>query len=270
MINYLKTPNGYYYKINNKGEKKRISEYEYKKNKKINGGLRYGEQITVDDIAYEDDYICVLKNNVKKGVLLYTCLDNSGKSQIINPVSNLGISFLAPSDSPDSINYTSIDQEIGCLFYTNQNTIKGFFSLPNSVGYFIRVDPDKTYVVNDLLNTRLFNVPRTIRDAIFLNSRKTLTQYLEINQRNKEILDKNAGNHNVTIGFDQNTWEAHIFQFPNVIPATTHYNINPNNHIIALSNINELHQTIIIHSVKYIEYNQQPHVEYHDQPYTDE
>ena len=102
MVEYLKTKKGYFYKLKKNGEKKRISQEEYnkkknktrknktRKNKKMIGGaslnmleLMMGraddlhtdterEQIEQSDIMYKDDLVCILKPNVKKGIIIYS------------------------------------------------------------------------------------------------------------------------------------------------------------------------------------------------------
>jgi hypothetical protein len=71
MVEYLKTKKGYFYKLKKNGEKKRISQEEYnKKNKKMIGGA--GEPIEQSDIMYQDDLVCILRPEVKKGIIVWT------------------------------------------------------------------------------------------------------------------------------------------------------------------------------------------------------
>jgi len=92
MVEYLQSKKGYFYKLKKNGEKKRISQEEYnkkiktrknkkiktrknkkiktRKNKKMIGGA--GEPIEESDIMYKDDLVCVLKPDVKKGIIVWT------------------------------------------------------------------------------------------------------------------------------------------------------------------------------------------------------
>jgi hypothetical protein len=62
MINYLKSDLGYFYKIIENNKKIRISKEEYYNNEE--------KQITNDDIIYKDDLVCILKPNIKKGMII--------------------------------------------------------------------------------------------------------------------------------------------------------------------------------------------------------
>lgn len=83
MVEYLKTKKGYFYKLKKNGEKKRISQEEYnkknktRKNKKMIGGA--GEPIKESDIMYKDDLVCILKPEVKKGIIIGRILRNQKK-----------------------------------------------------------------------------------------------------------------------------------------------------------------------------------------------
>ena len=77
MVEYIKSKKGYFYKLLKNGEKKRISQEEYnKKNNKMIGGYylfkKPNRQIKDGDIMYKDDLVCILKPNVKKGIVIYT------------------------------------------------------------------------------------------------------------------------------------------------------------------------------------------------------
>lgn len=57
MVEYLKTKKGYFYKILNNGEKKRISQEEYKKRKTIKmvGGGKNQEEV-INELIYQNKY----------------------------------------------------------------------------------------------------------------------------------------------------------------------------------------------------------------------
>ena len=75
MVKYLKTRKGHFFKLLKNGKKKRISQKEYRKKKtrkniKMMGGE--GGPIEESDIMYQDDLVCILKPEVKKGIIILT------------------------------------------------------------------------------------------------------------------------------------------------------------------------------------------------------
>lgn len=180
MVEYLKTKKGYFYKLLKNGEKKRISREEYnkkirqeknktRKNKKmIGGGKKEGnettEPILQSDIKYQDDFVCILKPDVKKGIIVWTNFVNPSEA---DSLCNLGIKtgkqlqhegsivgvgvgsivprgrihpysfFRAPYYSRD-IDYTSVETEVNSSYGEGQIGMKQ--------RAFIRVDPDQTVV----------------------------------------------------------------------------------------------------------------------------
>ena len=78
MVEYVKTKKGYFYKLSKNGEKKRISQEEFSKkqkktikNKNMIGGYG-GPPIEPSDILYQDDLVCILRPDVKKGIIVFT------------------------------------------------------------------------------------------------------------------------------------------------------------------------------------------------------
>jgi len=204
MIEYLKTEKGYFYKLKKNGEKKRISQEEYKKNKtkktrknkKMIGGA--GEPIELSDIMYLDDLVCILKPNIKKGIIVwtnYTQLEEmdsicylglkTGK-QLQSEGINFGrtkihpyIFFRAPYYSRD-IDYTSVETEIISSYGEGQ--------IGTGPRAFIRVDPDRTFVFSsEIRNSFKHMVWYGKEDNMINNSKKTLSKYLEIIKENMEI-----------------------------------------------------------------------------------
>ena len=189
MVIYIKTKKGYFYKLLKNGEKKRISQDEYyKKNKKMSGGA--GEPIEQNDIMYQDDLVCILHPEVKKGILVFSiftqppemnslCTEGLKTGQQLQKERiNFGrgvyhpyIFFYAPYYSRP-IDYSSIDTEIDSSYgFTNKNS-----------KVFIRVDPDRTFVFSSEIRAQR---PDSITE---LNkSKKTLTRYLQIIKENESI-----------------------------------------------------------------------------------
>lgn len=202
MVEYLKTKKGYFYKLKKNGEKKRISQEEYnkknktRKNKKMIGGA--GEPIEQSDIMYQDDLVCILKPEVKKGIIIWTGFTQpegmgslcelglkTGKQLQIEGI-DFGrrkihpyIFFRAPYYSRD-IDYTSVETEIISSYGEGQ--------IERESRVFIRVDPDRTFVFSsEIRDTITYSVWYGKEDAILNNSKKTLSEYLQIINDNMKI-----------------------------------------------------------------------------------
>ena len=258
MVEYLKTKKGYFYKLKKNGEKKRISQEEYnkkknktrknktRKNKKMIGGaslnmleLMMGraddlqtdtereqieqiEQIEQSDIMYKDDLVCILKPDVKKGIIIWTRFTQpegmgslcelglkTGKKLKEEGV-NFGrtkihpyIFFRAPYYSRD-IDYASVETEIISSYGEGQIGTKS--------RAFIRVDPDKTFVfsseIRDVVKHPKWN---GIEENIINNSKKTLSDYLKIIKENMEITKNVKDNYQIWY----NLFSSRAVLFPN-------------------------------------------------------
>lgn len=202
MVEYLKTKKGYFYKLKKNGEKTRISQEEYNKknktriNKKMIGGA--GEPIEQSDIMYQDNLVCILKPDVKKGIIVWApnrqppkmdSLCNLGLKtgkQLESEGVNLGqskihpyIFFKAPYYSRD-IDYTSVETEIISSY--------GEGEIGTEPKVFIRVDPDKTFVFSsEIRNTFRYKAWIGMEEMMMDNSKKTLSKYLEIIKNNMKI-----------------------------------------------------------------------------------
>jgi hypothetical protein len=203
MVEYVKTKKGYCYKLKNNGEKQRISQEEYKKNKtrkhkKMIGGA--GEPIEQSDIMYQDDKVCILRPDVKKGIIVWSqysqpaemdSLCNVGLKtgrQLHSEGVNFGrtmihnyIFFRAPFYSRD-IDYTSVETEIISSYGERQ-----IGTVPR---VFIRVDPDRTFVFSSEIRD-IFKHPVWYGkvDTVINNSKKSLSKYLEIIKNNMTITE---------------------------------------------------------------------------------
>ena len=210
MVEYLKTKKGYFYKLKKNGEKKRISQEEYikknktrknktRKNKKMIGGA--GEPIEQSDIMYQDDLVCILNPEVKKGIIVWTHytppkgMDSLcelglktgkqlqtegiyfGRSNKIHPY----MFFRAPYYSRD-IDYTPVETEI--------NSSYGEGQIGTEPRVFIRVDPDRTFVFSsEIRDVYKHKVWYGKENTMINNSKKILSKYLEIINKNREIIE---------------------------------------------------------------------------------
>jgi hypothetical protein len=150
-----------------------------------------GGDILPEDIMYQDNDVCILRPEVKKGVLVFSnyvqpknspslCETGlkSGK-QLHNEGINFGrvvyhpyIFFRAPFYS-NPIDYSSIDTEIESSFGKD---------LGNRTRVWIRVDPDRTYIYSSELRMS------EARERMLRASRKTMTNYLKIIGENRSIV----------------------------------------------------------------------------------
>jgi len=212
MVKYLKTRKGQFYKLLKNGKKKRISQREYRKKKtrkniKMIGGE--GGPIEESDIMYQDDLVCILKPEVKKGIIVWTnyvqppnteslCILGlkTGK-QLHEEGIDFGriiyhpyIFFKAPFYSRE-INYSTPETEILSSFGEEQIEI--------SQRVYIRVDPDKTFVFSsEIRDVEKHPEWYGIIDNIIQNSKKTLSDYLKIINNNL-LIEKNVHD-------DKNIW----------------------------------------------------------------
>jgi len=226
MVEYLKSKKGYFYKLKKNGEKKRISQEEYNKKtkqKKMIGG----DAIVQEDIKYKDNDICILKPEIKKGILITTPFNQVvGEDDIRTHGLHIGVNdkrssiyFKAPYYSPDTINYTSVDSEI-------------FSSYNNDILYgskiYIRVDPDNTYVYSTEIRTHYMNEPQDVITRELRKSRKSLTLYLNILKTNKQIQNSDFICYNLITSLRENY--SSTPNKPIIYPLTKH-NIEKNSEI---------------------------------------
>lgn len=147
MEKYFISKKGYFYKLKINGENIRISKKEY---------IKYTSKIEQSDIMYQDDLVCILRPNVKKGIIVWT---HYTQPSSMNSLCELGLKtgkqlklegvdfgrskihpyifFRAPYYSRN-IDYTTIKTEIISSYGREQ--------IGTEPRAFIRVDPDKTFV----------------------------------------------------------------------------------------------------------------------------
>ena len=162
-----------------------------------NAVKRAGEPIEQSDIMYQDDLVCILKPEVKKGIIIWTNFTQpkgmgslcelglkTGKQLQIESI-DFGRSkihpymfFRAPYYSRD-IDYTSVETEI--------NSSYGEGQIGRNPRVFIRVDPDRTFVFSSEI--RAVSVWYGKEHTMINNSKKTLSKYLEIINNNREIIE---------------------------------------------------------------------------------
>ncbi len=161
--------------------------------------------ILPEDILFQDNDVCILKPNVKKGILIFTdynqskgmpSLCESGLKtgvQLQSEGVNFGrstihnyIFFRAPYFS-NPIDYESIDTEIESSFGEGVN------ATPSIV--WIRIDPEKTFVYSSEIRTS-YSSPYHYGSLRYLSdienevkkSRKSMINYLKILDENEKVI----------------------------------------------------------------------------------
>jgi hypothetical protein len=175
--------------IKNKSRKMKSKRRKMKKSRKIRKYKMRGGGIEPEDIMFQDDLVCILKPEVKKGIIIWTRYQQpSGMDSLCTiglktakqlhteniqfgrdkSVQHSYIFFRAPHLS-NQIDYTSIDSEINSSYGPEQT------DRPKTV--YIRVDPDKTFVFAS--DMRLSKYPKMI-----MNTKILLSDYLIIIAKN--------------------------------------------------------------------------------------
>ena len=171
--------------------------------------IGYRTDIEEDDIMYKDDLVCILKPNVKKGIVICTrftqpegmeslCVSGlktgeqlysegmkhipikDGKGITIDGISRINprhpyIFFKAPIYS-NKINYSSVEDEI----------ISSYGRIPQDSRIFIRVDPRETYVFSSQIRLTYSKISRNLDEVLNL-SKKLLSSYLKIIYYNSQL-----------------------------------------------------------------------------------
>jgi len=124
--------------------------------------------ITVNDIMYMDSLVCILKPEVKKGILIFTrYVQPQGKDSLYElglksgkKLHDEGIDFGRTKIHPyiffrapvyaNVIDYTTVKSEIVSSYGAEQDTDTTKF-------VFVRVDPDRTFTFSSELRVKYFN-----------------------------------------------------------------------------------------------------------------
>jgi hypothetical protein len=199
------------------------------------------DPILPEDILFQDNDVCILKPDVKKGILIFTnytqpkgmpSLCESGLKtgvQLQSEGVNFGrsmihdyIFFRAPYFS-NPIDYESIDTEIESSFG------KGFNNIPSRV--WIRIDPEKTFVYSSEIRA-VYKPPYHRETPEFLlqmenhvkNSRKSMIDYLKILEDNEKVISMINSNQKPFF----NLFSSKVVLFP-IDAKTPKYPFNENN-----------------------------------------
>jgi hypothetical protein len=180
------------------------------------------------DIMYSDHLVCILKPNVKKGVIIWSQYTQPNDTESLTEIGlktgkqlhmegiEFGriiyhpyIFFRAPYKSP-IINYSSVKSEAISLY--------GEGHIDNRKKKWIRVDPDRTYVFSSEIRAKYgptflygSNEYKSALHKELNKSKKTLTTYFKIINNNKNISSINDKYNQVKY----NLYTSKKKQFPN-------------------------------------------------------
>jgi len=157
------------------------------KNNRIFGGA--GEPILKGDILYQDELVCILSPDVKKGIIIFSEFTQPAEK---DSLCNIGLKtgkqlqsegvrfgrsvyhphifFRAPFYSRP-IDYSIIDTEI----------YSSYGDIDKNSKVFIRVDPDRTFVFSSEIRVHTESISELDK------SKKTLTEYLRIIKENESL-----------------------------------------------------------------------------------
>ena len=158
----------------------------------------YRTDINSEDILYQDDDVCILKPDVKKGVLLFTKYSNINACEIGlktgEQLQREGVDFGRSIYHPyiffrapyygTGVDYSTIETEINSSFGDIEK---------NKIA-FIRVDPLQTFVYSSEMRIHTYSVTGSTHTPELLSSRKLLMKYLEIiTENDKKLKDLKPG-----------------------------------------------------------------------------
>jgi len=159
--------------------------------------------ITVNDIMYMDSLVCILKPEVKKGILIFT---NYVQPQGMDSLYKLGLKsgkklhdegidfgrtkihpyiFFRPPVYANVIDYTTVQSEIVSSYGTEQDT-------DTTKCVFVRVDPNRTFTFSSELRVKYWNDQKQLN-----KSKKTLSDYLKIINANKTTIANVQGDQQI-------------------------------------------------------------------------
>ena len=205
------------------------------------------ENVVEEDILYKDYDVCILKPNVKKGILIFSNISNInthneglktgeqlkkdgidfGRSMIHN------YSFFRAPTFLRSINRDSIKSEIESFFEPNIA-----FSSPLKV--WIRIDPKQTFVYSSEIRAKFLSPFRFGTSEYLdnlekevLKSRKSMIEYFQIVEENSVLL-VNANKKPY-----YNLFSSRVQMFPNTVNPEYPWddeNINTNSEVLVRVN----------------------------------
>ena len=159
--------------------------------------------VTDDDVYFQIDEVCILKPNVKKGVIIKHCYGDRDLSDVMTDglksgkeLSRNGIDF-GRTRIHDSIFFRSpylpiLDPEVIDRSSVQSEIIASFGTIDKKCVY-IRVDPTRTYTFSSEIRAKFRNPygsGMSDEKAINIqvgNSKKLLTKYFDVLEQNKHL-----------------------------------------------------------------------------------
>ncbi len=161
--------------------------------------------ILPEDVILETSNVCILKPEVKKGILIFhsypsersemiktglktnhTLIQEGFRTKCLIP--HTYIFFRAPYQKPTLLDYSSVEKEIASVFQETEKKLTSKF-YENKI--WIRVDPRKTNTFSSEIRD-VFTYPKHYQKPAYLqNSKKTMVQYLDIIANNRKVIQDN-------------------------------------------------------------------------------
>jgi len=158
--------------------------------------------IKESDIMYQDELVCILKPHIKKGIVVWSnytqppnttslCIEGLKTGKLLHEegvefgrvIHHPFIFFRAPYYSR-YVDYSTLETEIMSSYG------KSMIGIENKI--FIRVDPSRTFVfsseIRDIFKHKMWYGKI---DSIIQNSKKTVSDYLDIIRKNR-FIEKNV------------------------------------------------------------------------------
>ena len=163
------------------------------------------DNILPEDVILETSNVCILKPEVKKGVLIFhsypaerfeliksglksnnTLLKEGFKT--LCKIPHKCIFFKAPYQKPSVIDYSSPIKEISSVYQLTEKELNPEFFQHK---IWIRVDPRRTNTFSSEIRD-IFTYPKHYQKPGYLqNSKKTMLSYFDIIESNKQIIESN-------------------------------------------------------------------------------
>tara|TARA_Y100000590_G_scaffold415263_1_gene512883 strand:- start:409 stop:1074 length:666 start_codon:yes stop_codon:yes gene_type:complete len=163
------------------------------------------DDILPEDVLLETSNVCILKPEVKKGILIFHSYP-SERSELIETglktnhtlisegfqteclIPHKCIFFRAPYQKPSSIDYSSLEREIASVYQVTKEKLTNNFYQHK---IWIRVDPRKTNTFSSEIRD-IFTYPKHYQKPGYLqNSKKTMLSYFDIIASNRKIIQDN-------------------------------------------------------------------------------
>ena len=167
--------------------------------------MDFYNDILPEDVLLETSNVCILKPEVKKGILIFHSYPSERSEMVktglktnhtliregfrkVCQIPHTCIFFRAPYQKPTLLDYSSVESEIASVYQDTEKKLTSKF-YENKI--WIRVDPRKTNTFSSEIRD-VFTYPENYRKPSTINnSRKTMLQYFDIIASNRKVIQDN-------------------------------------------------------------------------------